>query len=372
MNNPDPRSKIASKFLDADYAPKNRILPAARDLRTPLSGQIWHDGAAQDPIERDFAPREIAFADVMARTIEAPLLAGEMVLFDQSHIYLDTSIVLEYTPDQIQSVAARFREALARSASDPLDDAYSDDTVLISHHEGGHTWGHYLCQSLPRILLFLDTFPTAKIAVPAWHAEGARGFGEALALYAVPLERLAVIEADTVYCFKRAILLDYLFNFELSAPHPQVLPLLRRPPSHQSALRHGAAAFIKRAADASRAIGNADDVEGIMQRLEIPSFITGELTLADQIEIWQGHDLVIATLGSDLANIVYARPGTKLLVLSPHWFGDAFFFEHAVAAGVHWYELRCGEMAVRDPAEERNSTFTVDTALLESILSTLL
>ncbi len=109
-----------------------------------------------------------------------------------------------------------------------------------------------------------------------------------------------------------------------------------------------------------------------MRRREIAIYGPGEISLAEQIDLWQRHDLVIATLGSDLSNMVFARPGTRVLVLAPHWFGDAFFFELAVATGIQWYEIRCGEMAERNHALEHHSSFNVDAVLLESILATLL
>jgi len=376
----DPwRLKIASKFLDDDYAAKTLVVPATREIRRPLPGRVWHDGASKHPVERSFADHEIAFGDTVARSIENPLLAGEMVLYDQSHLYVDTSIELEYSSDQTGSVAERLRAKLAQSADAPLDERFRDDTVLISHHEGGSTWGHYLCQSLPRILLFLEAFPSAKVAVPVWHADGALGFGEALALYGVPRERLAAVHPDMIYRFRRAILMDFLFNFQVAAPHPLVMPLLRRfaaPtaafPHDRAAIDRRRAAFIKRWPDANRAIGNAEEVNHLMRRREIAIYGPGEISLAEQIDLWQRHDLVIATLGSDLSNMVFARPGTRVLVLAPHWFGDAFFFELAVAAGIQWYEIRCGEMAERNHALEHHSSFNVDAVLLESILATLL
>jgi capsular polysaccharide biosynthesis protein len=94
--------------------------------------------------------------------------------------------------------------------------------------------------------------------------------------------------------------------------------------------------------------------------------------LRAQIELWRSHDLLIATLGSDLTNMVYARRGTRVLVLAPHWFGDGFFFELSVAAGVRWHELRCGEMTSRDEEAERFSSFAVDVKLLDFILTSLL
>ena len=371
----DPeRLRATSKFVDDEYAAKSVVVPPTIEVREPLPGRLWHDKTSGPGIEREFAAREIQFAATVARCIEHPLLAREMMLFDEHRMYLDTSIELAYSPGSaLPTVARRCAEAIASSAAAPFDEQFRDDTVLISHHEGGHTWGHYLAQSVPRMLLFLEAFPAGKVAVPTWHAEGAPGFGEALAFYNIPPERVVPIDAATVYRFKQAVLLDFLFNFEATAPHPKMLPLLRSLlPGNNAAPAANAAAFIKRRADASRAIGNERAVDELMARHGIQVFGPDELPLQAQIDLWQSHDLLIATLGSDLTNMVYARPGTRVLVLSPHWFGDSFFFELSAAVGVRWYELRCGEMVARDAMEERHSSFNVDVELLDSVLRALL
>jgi capsular polysaccharide biosynthesis protein len=371
----DPsRLQATSKFIDDEYAPKTVLVAATNELRTPLPGRVWHDKACNHKEKRRFSARTIEFADTVARTIDAPLLAKEMILFDEKRMYLDTSIELEYLQNlALPAVTQRCVEAITATAGAPVDERFSDDVLLISHHEGGGTWGHYLVQSIPRMLLFLNAFPSGKIAIPMWHAQGANGFGEALAFYNIPRKRLAAIDADTVYRLKQAVLLDFLFNFEVAAPHPNVLPLLRKFPRSRSAARSGKrAAFIKRRADAKRAIGNQPAVDRVMARHGIDVYGPHELPLREQIDVWRSHDFIVATLGSDLTNMVYALRGTRVLVLSPHWFGDAFFFELSVAAGVQWHELRCGDMGARDEEEERSSSFNVDINLLDSVLTSLL
>jgi hypothetical protein len=371
----DPsRLEPISKLIDEDYAPKVVLIPATSEIRKPLPGRIWHDEACARKIKRNFSAQEISFGNIVARTIDNPLLAQEMMLFDERRMYLDTSIELQYLGrPALPAITQNCAGAISASVNATLDDRFRDDIVLISHHEGGGTWGHYLIQSLPRILVFLDAFPSAKIAVPAWHAEGANGFGEALAFYNIPEDRLAPIDAATVYRLKQAVLLDFLFNFEVAAPHPKVLPLLRKVPLTNTPAPSGkGAAFIKRRADSQRAIANEQAVDAIMERHNIEIYGPDQISLPAQVEIWQNHDLLITTLGSDLTNMVYARPGTRVLALSPHWFGEGLFFQLCVSAGVQWFELRCGDMAWRDQEAERFSSFNVDTDLLDSVLTSLL
>lgn len=363
-----------SKFIDPEYTPKKILIPATSEIRKPLPGNLWHDKACRNKVRRRKGARNIEFAGIAARNIDSPLLIDEMFLLDSDRLYLDTSIELHYLEKSgLGGVLERSATAIRASAHAAVDARYRDDVLLISHHEGGGTWGHYLIQSIPRMLTFLDHFPSGKIVIPMYQAEGVNGFGEALACYGISHERLAPVDRGVVYAMKQAVLLDFLFNFEIGTPHPKVLPLLRSvlPVEARLSSAHRRA-FIKRRADAQRAIGNHQAVDAVMKRRGIDIYGPDELPLAEQIAIWQNHDLIVATLGSDLANIVYARPGTQVLVLSPHWFGDGFFFELSVAAGVRWHELRCGEMTWRNAEEERFSAFNVDTGLLDSILSLLL
>jgi hypothetical protein len=364
--------QATSKFVDYEYAPKMVLLPATSELRKPLLGRIWCDTAAGH-FERRFTPYRIRFGDTVARTVDHPLLAKERFLFDRERMYLDTSIHIQRAgKSAMPEITREYSEAIRASVNDRVDRRFCHDVVLISHHEGGHTWGHYLVQSIPRMLLFLNAFPEGKIAVPMWHANGANGFGEALALYNIPRERLAPLDISVVYRFKQAILLDFLFNFEFTAPHPKVVPLLRRPTRRVHTPKRKRGAFIKRRLAEKRLIYNARDVDQVMARHGIDVYGPDELALRAQVDLWRTHELVITTLGSDLANMVYAQPGTRVLVLSPHWFGDDFFFELSVTAGVRWHELRCGEMALRDEEQPHNSSFNVDTDLLDSVLATLM
>lgn len=370
----DPhRLQPVSKIIDADYVAAKPITPPISEIRQPVSVRIWHDAACAGKMRRRTSALQINFAGAAARTIDKPLLADEMVLFDSRRIYLDTSIMLQHhDKDVLAQVIQRNAEAIRAAAEAPVDSRYRNDILMISHHEGGGTWGHYLIQSIPRMLLFLEAFPHGKIALPAWHAKGVNGFGEVLEFYDIPVERLAPVESSILYPMKQAVLLDFLFDFVSGSPHPKALAYLQRPlPELDIRKKTRKGAFIKRRTDSQRAIENESTVDEVMSRHGIDTFGPGELSLSKQIRIWQSYDLLVATLGSDLSNIVYARPGTRVLVISPHWFGDAFFFELSVAAGVHWYELRCGEMTWRNE-EERFSNFLVDTALLDSVLSSLL
>src|SRR5215831_3870775 len=156
----DPAAlEVASKFIDCDYSPKALIVPATSVAQQPLPGRIWYDDASAKHARgepRRFSAREIHFPDILARTIDKPILVNEMILFDKRRLYLDTSIELEYSYEHyLPSVTERFRTAIGSSIGAPIDERFREETVLISEHEGGGTWGHYLTQSIPRMMLFL-------------------------------------------------------------------------------------------------------------------------------------------------------------------------------------------------------------------------
>jgi hypothetical protein len=120
-----------------------------------------------------------------------------------------------------------------------------------------------------------------------------------------------------------------------------------------------------------RRIANQAACDAVLHDHAVARRRLGSAALAEQIGAWRGERFFVATLGSDLANMVFGRPGTRVLALSPDWFGDTFFYNLAVAKAMQWNELRCGELDVPHPKTRHLSSFKVDPALLDVMLSTL-
>lgn len=249
-------------------------------------------------------------------------------------------------------------------------DEFYDQSVLAFHHEGGGTWGHYLVQSLPKALLFLERFPYGKIAVPDFHVFGTSNFSKLLSLFGITKDKLLPIKKGVVYKFREIVLVDFLFDFKNTIAHPAALTLLKRVLARK--IKMGSEmgkniTFITRGKEFRRRIMNQEEAISALAAKGITHLNLGSLDLSDQIACWDKSDAIIATLGSDFANIVFGKPDTKLLAVSPHWFGDNFFFELAIANNMQWNEIRCGVMG--EPKTPLHaSDFTINTQMLESAI----
>jgi hypothetical protein len=216
------------------------------------------------------------------------------------------------------------------------------------------------------VLLFLEHFPEGRVVVPQGYREGAfatcrevlgwAGVDDASLIFADPWRD---IEADHV------VLID--LPYAGGVPHPWVV-------ERYAALRgerapgpsgNGRTYFLRGAPN--REIENHQHLAPTLERFGFSTADVGSRPLADQVHAWKGAQDAMAILGSDMTNMLLAPP-ERLLSISPHWFGDHFFYGLAAALGVEWSELICGRI-VREREPRHRSSFEVDPEDFAAFLS---
>jgi len=363
--------RLVSHWFDPDFARKTLLVPAMTATREPSVGRVWHDAAARPSFSRDVRPCIISFADLYAWHIPDALVTDQFLVHDARNLYCDSSIMVsgasaEKVGQACQNLANRFSAIPPR----PVVEDHADELALVLHNEGGGTWGHYLVQMFPKVLLFCERFPKGKVIVPETYAAGNSSFSQLFDLYGISRDRLIGVDGDKTYRIGEAILLDFPFDFAHGAIHPAALDLLDRFEHAMAPAVTPQGAYVRRLPHAARATVNQEQVAAELATVGIPAMTMGDRSVQDQAAMWHDHGLIVGTLGSDLANIVFARPGSRVLVLSPDWFGDTFFYNLATARGIHWHEIRCGRMGERvEP--ERHSSFNVDIGSLRTVLASL-
>jgi capsular polysaccharide biosynthesis protein len=122
-----------------------------------------------------------------------------------------------------------------------------------------------------------------------------------------------------------------------SAPHPCVGEFFR---GLRTAARGGAALprriYIDRRGAASRRLVNEDDLVQALGRLGFAAVKLEALSVDEQIALFSNADIVVGPHGAGLCNIVFAKPGCRLVELHMdswiHW-----CFRHlAAVAGVDY------------------------------------
>lgn len=318
-------------------------------------------GRSPDPIG-------VSFPALRAWHLDNVLITNEFVVHDERHLYIDSSIVCTGpAEDGWADIVARFTAAIDRAE---MTDTVIDEVVLVMHNEGGGTWGHYLVQNFPKVLLFRRAFPNGRIAVPRYYATGDSNYSRLFDLFGVPRDCLVGLDYGRTVRVREAVLIDFAWNFPLGVPHPIALELLASAPAAIPMPLDESGIFIARTGKGSRAVANQGEVYEVLARRGIALRELGATSVQHQSAIWQQGIPMVGILGSDFANIVFAPPGAQVLTLSPAWFGDRFFYNLAAARGVVWNELFCGRMGERvDPI--RFSSFFVDIEKLNAVLDVM-
>ena len=365
-----------TRFLSPDYTRRTRLLPAIEVVRTPILGTVLYDDAAIRRPVREYRRTHLGFPEIYAYHVERPILSAEFVVHRGTQLFVDSSI---HTADKkganAHEIAERF-VAVLDTLPDEISELYADEVALVLHNEGGGTWGHYVVQNFPKVLLFRQHFPSGKIVLPEPYTHrNNSNFARIFDVYGIPPEHLLPVEYGRSYRFRELVLMDFLFDFPGQAAHPFSIDALGQfadPSLHAERDAAGERGlFVARAEGRGmRAIANQSELDPILAARGVIRQQLGVATLRQQITAWQSHKLVVSTLGSDMTNIVFGREGMRILALSPDWFGDMFFYNLAVAKRMQWNELRCGTLV--DPVDEQHrSSFRVDPELLDTMLATL-
>ena len=358
-----------SKFNGLD-TPCVTLLDAAETGQdAPLAGILLFDAKSKFAPVRSFRPLRVKIEAVRAWRIEDALLSDEFIVHRGKEIFVDCSYHCS-GPAQVGAVRARLAARVAAMPAE-VDERYARESALVFHNEGGGTWGHFLIQLLPRALAYLQQFSQGKLAVPVPHLLESNAYGEALRAYGIDPARMLPVERGRTYKFRELILADIPYNIPAQMPHPAMLARLSAPevPDDGEVIQ-GRPLFVSRAS-ATRQIVNQAALEAVLDRYGIEKMELGRQPFAAQVRRWRTAPFVVGTLGSDLTNLIFAAPGTPLLVISPDWFGDEFFYNLAQARRLRWNELRCGQMGERREPEH-TSSFRVDIERFETLLRSVM
>jgi capsular polysaccharide biosynthesis protein len=87
-----------------------------------------------------------------------------------------------------------------------------------------------------------------------------------------------------------------------------------------------------------RQIENAGAIEDILQNQGIPLVMPESMTFAEQVAVCLEAELIVAPVGAALANMIFAPPGCRVVVLAPYYVGASYFY-YANLAGVLGHKL---------------------------------
>jgi capsular polysaccharide biosynthesis protein len=239
-----------------------------------------------------------------------------------SDLILETSAIHDILdPDLVDSdhLTTTRRQILRFVRSYPV----IDEDVLFAFNSFTLSYGHYLLTSLPLIFAFEREIKEGllKIVVPAGFPRWMR---DHLLEFGIDESRFLVLR-DSAYRFRSAIVSNILDARNTRAPNPYPLAFVDRLGSTVAIQSTGTKLFVRRsgASDlSSRTIANEDEVISALEALGFRVIEPGKMSLREQVDAFYQAEVVVSPHGSTLANLLFCRPGTKILDLMPDdWVG---------------------------------------------------
>ncbi len=80
-----------------------------------------------------------------------------------------------------------------------------------------------------------------------------------------------------------------------------------------------------------RNIENLDEIENLIDQYDIESTNITGLTFAEQARIFMNADFIVAPTGAALANMIFAKPGCRIIVLSASYKGATYDYFNQIA-----------------------------------------
>jgi len=226
----------------------------------------------------------------------------------------------------------------AFASRDTIDVA--DEAVIVARY-GVSTWGHWLDELLPRVVVAEHAFPgrfafVVPRAVLAEPSDLWPRILESLHFVGVDRSRLLPVDPETDYRFNRLHAVTGVWTDHL--PHPHItdqfvrLTRRRRPRARK--------VLLTRSSSALRHLVNSNEVEREFVRRGYLPVAIGSLPFADQVAVFSESSSVASVLGSTLAGLIFSPVGVRVTSLAPARFGDRFFYALTLARWGTFVDVR--------------------------------
>jgi hypothetical protein len=216
-------------------------------------------------------------------------------------------------------------QALSSTLNTALD---VNRPCLLACRHGEWTWGHWLLDMLPKIVLAEHFMPQrftyvvpGGITQPGSTRFHIRSVLSSLAAYGIEPSRLLRIRHDATYRFQSLFDIADIVD---DGFHPGALLAMRNVQGVAEGPRRNLTA-VMRPRDAHRPICNANDIGSLLLDHGAKFVDPTAASFAEQVAAFRDSDIVAGDLGSNLAAAIFAQPGTGLLTLAPCGWHDSYF-----------------------------------------------
>ena len=123
--------------------------------------------------------------------------------------------------------------------------------------------------------------------------------------------------------------------------------------------------YVSRRDSKNRATANEADVEAFMTARGIHCVTLSGLSFPEQVALFNGAELIVASHGAGLANTVFCRPGTRVVEFAPTSYMNPCFLKIGQTLDLNW-ELY--GFAAPQAARQQEISWSVDLRFLAEVL----
>jgi hypothetical protein len=243
------------------------------------------------------------------------------------------------------------------------------DTVIVARYGAG-TWGHWLGELLPKIVMVEAAFPGRFFfAVPqTYDLLEWQTFRDSIQAYGVPRNRLVLMEPGKRYKLIRPWAVTPVWSDY--ALHPAASERMRRDLRQAPARGLPKKVALLRRPSAARVLQNWDQIASLLAAEKYDIVDIGGLSFKDQAQTFLDADAVFSVLGSGLTGLIYSPLRVRVASAAPSLFGDRFFYALVVDRRGRYADVR-GSITELDPTIPHRSSFVIDPDRLLMALDSL-
>lgn len=219
---------------------------------------------------------------------------------------------------------------------------FVEGTVAVLSGLSGHIYFHWMVDILPRFdILKNQGFDISKIDWFLINSYRQPFQKETLIKLGVPLSKIIESDRHPHIQAERLIIpsfpdaLGWLSSQSLKFHRQHFLPAVKTPkPNLPSRL------YISRNQASYRQILNENEIINYLEKHDFSSVNLESLTLEKQVSLFANAEVIISPHGSGLTNLMFCRPGTKVVeLISPHYIRH-YYWVISQQLGLHHYYIK--------------------------------
>ena len=242
---------------------------------------------------------------------------------------------------------------------------------FMGFNAGHNNYAHFLTDQVSILWHYRQNFMAdgVRLLMP----KGAAAFVTAyLRLLDIPPDLIDLIGDEVVQV--EDVILPSFYSFD-AIPYATVNMLGAFRDSLSLKPAAGRRIFISRRETSARPLLNEDSLTARLQHAGFDVIVPGTMTVEAQIQAFSDAEVVVGCHGAAMANIVYCRPGTRVLELFPEYTVSPHFWMLASHFGLR-YGTAFGtsfdwDMALQDQMGSWGAPFVIDERVIARYLAAL-